>query len=88
MRRVVKEGLRVTIRRSKTDQDGAGVTVAIPEGRRLRPKVLLEIWLERSGIADGFLFRRLGAGGTVTASPMSDRGRCPAGAGTRCRRRL
>jgi integrase len=69
----VPEGLRVTIRRSKTDQDGAGVTVAIPEGRRLWPKALLEAWLERSGIADGFLFRRLGARGTLTTSPMSDR---------------
>ena len=71
----VPEGLRVTIRRSKTDQDGAGATIAIPEGRRLRPKALLDIWLERSGISDGFLFRRLTAGpaGVVTPSPMSDR---------------
>jgi len=38
----VPEGLRVTVRRSKTDQDGAGATIAIPEGRRLRPKALLE----------------------------------------------
>ncbi len=71
----VPEGLRVTVRRSKTDQDGAGATIAIPEGRRLRPKALLEAWLERGGIADGFLFRRLTAGpaGVVTPSPMSDR---------------
>lgn len=27
----VKEGLRVTIRRGKTDQEGAGATIAIPE---------------------------------------------------------
>ena len=38
----VPEGLRLTIRRGKTDQEGAGVTIAIPEGRRLRPKALLE----------------------------------------------
>ncbi len=72
---LVPEGLRVTIRRSKTDQDGAGATIAIPEGRRLRPKALLDAWLERGGISDGFLFRRLipGPAGGATASPMSDR---------------
>lgn len=69
----VPEGLRMTIRRSKTDQDGAGATIAIPEGRRLRPKALLEAWLERAGISDGPLFRRLSAAGAVTAAPMSDR---------------
>lgn len=30
-------GLRVRIRRSKTDQEGQGATVAVPEGRRLTP---------------------------------------------------
>ncbi|MGI4953303.1 MAG: site-specific integrase [Janthinobacterium lividum] len=71
----VPEGLRVTIRRSKTDQDGAGATIAIPEGRRLRPKALLNAWIEQGRISDGFLFRRLvpGPAGGATASPMSDR---------------
>ncbi len=71
----VPEGLRVTIRRSKTDQDAAGATIAIPEGRRLRPRALLEAWLEQGAITDGFLFRRLAAGpaGVATASPLSDR---------------
>jgi len=69
----VKEGLRITIRRSKTDQESAGVTIAIPEGRRLRPKALLDAWIERAGIADGFLFRRLarsraGAGGSAAGT--------------------
>lgn len=67
------DGLRVTIRRSKTDQEGAGAVIAIPEGRRLRPKALLEAWLDRAGITGGFLFRRLDARGAVTAAPMSDR---------------
>ena len=73
----VKEGLRVTIRRAKTDQEGAGATIAIPEGRRLRPKTSLDAWVQQAGIADGFLFRRLIRGkageATVSASPMSDR---------------
>jgi len=69
----VPEGLRLTIRRGKTDQEGAGVTIAIPEGRRLRPKALLKEWIARGGITDGFLFRRLTAAGLVTPAPMSDR---------------
>ena len=73
----VKEGLRVSIRRGKTDQEGAGATIAIPEGRRLRPKALLDAWVQQGGVVDGFLFRRLIRGkageATVSASPMSDR---------------
>ncbi|MHB0734250.1 MAG: integrase [Azospirillum brasilense] len=67
-------GLRVTIRRSKTDQEGKGVTIAVPEGRRLRPVARLQEWIERAGIADGPLFRRLSnAGDQVLSEPMSDR---------------
>lgn len=73
----VPEGLRVTIRRGKTDQEGAGATIAIPEGRRLRPKALLEAWVQQACVTDGFLFRRLirsqAGAATVSASPMSDR---------------
>ena len=71
----VPESLRVTIRRSKTDQDGAGAIIIIPNGRRLRPKALLDAWLERGGISDGFLFRRLTPGpeGVTAPFPMSDR---------------
>lgn len=35
------EGLTITVRHSKTDQEGAGATIAVPEGRRIRPKELL-----------------------------------------------
>jgi integrase len=69
----VPEGLRVTIQRSKTDQDGAGATIAIPEGTRLRPAARLDVWITQAGLADGFLFRRLTPAGLVTPSPMSDR---------------
>ncbi|MFD1960664.1 site-specific integrase [Novosphingobium panipatense] len=39
------EGLRVLIGRSKTDQTGEGAVIAIPEGRRIRPKALLLAWI-------------------------------------------
>ena len=69
----VPEGLRVTIRRSKTDQDGA--SIAIPEGCRLRPSAPLDAWIERGGIPDGFLVRRLTARleGLTIRSPTPDR---------------
>ena len=62
------------IRRSKTDQEGKGAVIAVPEGRRLRPVAHLKAWIERAGIADGFLFRRLSRGGDqALPCPMSDR---------------
>lgn len=70
---VVPEGLRVLVRRSKTDQEGAGVTIAIPDGRRLQPKVLLARWVAQAGIGESFLFRRLTRSDDLTMEPMSDR---------------
>ena len=68
------EGLRVTIRRSKGDQDGIGATIAIPAGRRLKPVAHLDAWLARAAVADGPLFRRLSQCGTrVLPARMSDR---------------
>ena len=57
------QGVRVTIRRSKTDQEREGEIVAVPEGRRLLPLRHLRAWLAAAGIADGALFRPLWKGG-------------------------
>ena len=68
------EGLRVTIRRSKSDQEGVSATIAIPAGRRLKPVQHLDVWLERAAVTDGPLFRRLSqCGMRVLADRMSDR---------------
>ncbi|KQN22954.1 hypothetical protein ASE86_14350 [Sphingomonas sp. Leaf33] len=56
---VVPEGLRIFVARSKTDQAGHGVWIAIPEGRRIRPKALLLAWLRAARIGDGPVFRKL-----------------------------
>ncbi len=69
----VPEGLRVTIRRSKADQEGSGAVVAVPEGRWIRPAGLVRAWLEVSGLRDGPLFRRLTRGDRLTEVPISDR---------------
>ncbi len=57
------KGLRVTIRRSKTDQEGEGAVVAVPEGRRLTPLAHLRAWLAAARITEGAVFRPLWKGG-------------------------
>jgi integrase len=53
----VPEGVRVRIRRSKTDQEGAGQDIAIPQGRSIKPVDALRRWLDAAGIEDGAVFR-------------------------------
>jgi integrase len=58
-------GLRVTIRRSKTDQEGAGTTIAIVRGSIACPVAALRAWLTAAGITTGALFRSIRKGGKV-----------------------
>jgi integrase len=52
-----ENGLELLLRRSKTDQEGAGRTVFIPYARGGRcPVKVLKSWLELAGIASGPLF--------------------------------
>jgi site-specific recombinase XerD len=53
------EGVRVTIRHSKTDQEGAGATVAIVRGSVACPVEALKAWLGAAGITEGAIFRRV-----------------------------
>lgn len=64
------DGLVVTIRRSKTDQEGAGVTVGLPYGsdRSTCPVRTLQSWIQEGGITDGPLYRSVDRHGTVGAS--------------------
>jgi site-specific recombinase XerD len=55
----VPEGLLITIRRSKTDQEGQGRKVAIPRGEIACPVAALKAWLEAAGITEGAVFRRV-----------------------------
>lgn len=56
---ITPDGLLITIRKSKTDQDGEGATIAVPEGRRIRPKALLLAWIACAGFGEGPVFRKL-----------------------------
>jgi integrase len=68
-----EQGVRVTIRRSKTDQEGGGAVVAVPEGRYVRPLAHLRAWLSAAVIAEGPLFRPLWkSGARVRDARLSD----------------
>ena len=75
------KGLRVTIRRSKTDQESEGAVVAVPEGRRLTPLAHLRAWLATAGITEGAVFRPLWKGGGRPGSSGEAVGRPTGGSG-------
>lgn len=59
----------VHIRRSKTDQHGAGVSLFLRRATMIR----VDAWLQAAAIEDGALFRRIRKGGRVTGERLSDR---------------
>jgi integrase len=52
-----EKGLLVRIRRSKTDQEAEGATIAIPRGGQDCPVKALETWLERDEFTFGHILR-------------------------------
>ena len=66
-------GLLVTIRGSKTDQERAGVTIAIARGDVACPAEALRKWLDAAGIESGPIFRPVDKADTVRSSRLTDR---------------
>lgn len=64
-----RDGLIVTLRRSKTDQEGEGRTIGIPYGSdpATCPVRTAQDWIARAGIKAGALFRQVGPGKNPTA---------------------
>jgi integrase len=61
-----REGLRITLPRSKTDQEGHGLDKAIPYGDSICcPGKALRSWLDAAQIEQGPLFRRISRWGVV-----------------------
>lgn len=60
----------VTIRRSKTDQNGRGQKVAVLDGSVIHPIGRLRQWIENSGITEGPLFQTMKRGGRLRGNPM------------------
>lgn len=68
----VRQGLIVHLRRSKTDQLGAGRKIAIPFGRtRWCPVSAFDHWLDSSGIESGSLFRPVNRHGHMLNQRLS-----------------
>jgi site-specific recombinase XerD len=71
----VREGLIVSLRRSKGDQEGRGAEKGIPyaSSPALCPVRALAAWLEAAGIAEGPIFRAVDRHGHVRTAALSDR---------------
>lgn len=70
----VPEGMIVTLRRSKTNQEGATEDIGIARGRWAEtcPVRALEAWLNAAHITEGPIFRPLGKHGNVRARRLTD----------------
>ena len=70
----VPEGLKITIRKSKTDQFGEGMIKGLPyfTNENFCPVVNLKKWLEISKIQSGPIFRRFSKGSSLTDNRLTD----------------
>jgi integrase len=67
------DGLRVTIRQSKTDQEGEGIVIAIAPGITECPAAALRTWLKAADIVDGPIFRSINKAGKISRTRLSAR---------------
>jgi len=70
----VEEGLKILIRRSKTDQFGEGLVKALPyfDSPRYCPVVSLKNWIVISKINSGALFKRFTKGSKLSEHRLTD----------------
>ena len=70
----VEEGLKIQIRRSKTDQFGEGSVKALPyfDSSKYCPVISLKNWIKISKISTGPLFRRFVKGSKLSKNRLTD----------------
>ena len=70
----VFEGLKITVKRSKTDQFGEGLTKGIPyfENIAYCPVTILQKWINISKITKGPLFRKISKGSRLLENRLTD----------------
>ena len=70
----VTEGVKITIKRSKTDQFGEGMIKGLPyfNNEKYCPVINLKKWLEISNIKSGPIFRRFAKGSVLTNYRLTD----------------
>lgn len=68
-----KEGLRVTIRRGKTDQEGKGAVIAILRGAVVCPVAAYKAWIAAADFSTGPVFRPIAKGQRLKEARLTDR---------------
>jgi len=70
----VEEGVKINIKRSKTDQFGMGSIKGLPyfENSQYCPVISLQKWIEISKIKSGALFRRFTKGSNLSEKRLTD----------------
>ena len=70
----VSEGLKIRLRRSKTDQFGEGFVKGLPyfDNSEYCPVLSLKNWIKLSNIESGPLFRRFSKGSKLTENRLTD----------------
>ena len=70
----VEEGVKITLRRSKTDQFGEGVIKGLPyfANEKYCPVLSLKNWLTLSKIKSGPIFKRFAKGSIITRHRLTD----------------
>jgi site-specific recombinase XerD len=70
----VSEGLKITIKKSKTDQYGEGMIKGLPyfNNKDYCPIINIKKWLEISNIKSGPIFRRFSRGSSLTDKRLTD----------------
>ncbi|MFT4117479.1 site-specific integrase [Bradyrhizobium sp.] len=66
-------GILIRLASSKSDQEGKGTEIPVPNGKTLRPVEALDAWLAAAGIAAGAVFREVDRHGRVGARALSGR---------------
>jgi len=70
----VQEGLKINLRRSKTDQFGEGFLKGLPyfDNSQYCPVISIRKWIEISKISSGALFRRFTKGSKLSNNRLTD----------------
>src|SRR3712207_2142899 len=70
-----REGMTITLKRSKTDQEGQGRKIGIPNGLQpfTCPVRALREWIRVAGIVEGPVFRSVNRHGQIQAGRLSDK---------------
>lgn len=66
-----EEGVDVFLPKSKTDQEAKGQSVAVLNGKALKPADRLKEWLQAAGITSGPIFRRFKRGDRVADDTLT-----------------